>query len=90
MKYLILFSAFLLAVSLFAFVLYGADKRKASQGRWRTRESVLLSVGFFGGGIGALLGMKTFHHKTKHWYFWLINIAGTVWQLAVLALLAMR
>ena len=30
---------------------------------------VLLSVGFFGGAVGALLGMKLFRHKTKHWKF---------------------
>ena len=39
-----------------------------------------------GGSIGALLGMRVFHHKTKHWYFvWgipailLAQIALAVW-----------
>ena len=34
----------------------------------------LLGVGFFGGAVGALLGMNLFHHKTRHWYFWIVNI----------------
>ena len=39
-----------------------------------------------GGSLGALLGMRVFHHKTKHWYFvWgiplilLAQIALAVW-----------
>ena len=52
------------AVSLVAFFAYGLDKRKAKRGRWRTKESVLLGLGFFGGAIGALLGMQVYRHKT--------------------------
>jgi uncharacterized membrane protein YsdA (DUF1294 family) len=56
-------------LSLVALVLYGVDKRRAIKGKWRISESVLLSVGFFGGSVGALLGMYFFRHKTRHWYF---------------------
>ncbi len=66
-----------------AFILYGADKRRARKGHWRIPESVLLGFGFFGGSIGALLGMYLFRHKTKHWYFWVVNWAG----LALLAVI---
>ena len=41
-----------------------------------------------GGSVGALLGMRVFHHKTKHWYFvWgvpailLAQLALAVWLL---------
>ena len=71
------------AVSLVAFFAYGLDKRKAKRGSWRTKESVLLGLGFFGGAIGALLGMKVYRHKTKHWYFWVVNILGLLWQAAL-------
>ena len=28
------------------------------------------ALGFvLGGALGGLVGMRTFHHKTKHWYF---------------------
>ena len=81
--YLILLIAMTL-VSLVAFFAYGLDKRKAKRGSWRTKESVLLGLGFFGGAIGALAGMKVYHHKTKHWYFWAVNVLGLAWQIAAL------
>ena len=84
MKPYLLFLAAMALVSLVAFFAYGIDKRKAKKGRWRTKESVLLGLGFFGGAPGALLGMKVFHHKTKHWYFWAINVAGLSWQVGAL------
>ena len=63
-------------MSLLAFVFYGADKLKAKQGAWRVPEKVLLSLSFFGGAPGGILCMLLFRHKTKHWYFWLVNFLG--------------
>lgn len=77
----------LAVMSIAALILYGADKLKAKAGAWRISEAALLSVGFFGGAVGALLGMKLWHHKTRHWYFWAVNIAGLLWQIAVLIVL---
>ena len=79
----IAYLAFILIMSLIAFIAYGLDKRKAKRGEWRTPEAVLLGCGFFGGAIGALGGMKRFRHKTKHWYFWVVNILGLAWQIAL-------
>ena len=53
--------------------------------RWTVSgREPLLSL--LGGSIGALLGMRTFRHKTKHWYFriglpliLLAQIALAVW-----------
>lgn len=70
-------------VGVIAFFLYWRDKKKAKKKRWRTPEAVLLGFGFFGGSVGALLGMNAFHHKTKHWYFWAVNILGLAWQVAL-------
>ena len=70
-------------ISLVALFLYWNDKRKAKRHRWRTPEAVLLGVGFFGGSVGALLGMNLFRHKTKHWYFWAVNVLGLAWQVAL-------
>ena len=81
------FGIFLAAVSLAAFILYGADKSKARRGAWRIPEKVLLSLSFFGGAAGGLLGMVLFRHKTRHWYFWTVNFVGLAWQLAALFLL---
>ena len=70
----------LAAVSLAAFVMYGADKANAKAGAWRISEKVLLLTGFFGGAAGALLAMFLFRHKTKHWYFWVVNWLGLTLQ----------
>ena len=75
------YAGFLFLMSLIAFIFYGVDKRKAKKGAWRIPEAVLLNLGFFGGAIGAIVGMKAFRHKTKHWYFWLFNILGLAWQM---------
>ena len=68
-------------MSFIAWILYGADKMRAKR---RIRESVLLSFGFFGGALGALLGMLFFRHKTRHGYFWTVNLLGLLVQAAVL------
>ena len=52
-----------------AFVLMGRDKRCARQGKWRVPEKTLFLVTACFGGLGGVLGMKVFHHKTQHWYF---------------------
>ena len=83
-KYFILaYAGFIFVMSLIAFILYGVDKKKAKKGAWRIPEAVLLNFGFFGGAIGAIVGMETFRHKTKHWYFWLFNILGLAWQMVL-------
>ena len=55
---------YLLAINLFTFCVYGLDKWKAQNGRWRIPESTLLGLAAVGGSLGAWMGMKTFHHKT--------------------------
>lgn len=57
---------YLLGINLLTFLLYGIDKGKARQGKWRIPEATLLTLAVLGGSVGALLGMAVFHHKTKH------------------------
>ena len=52
-----------------SFLLMGHDKRCARQGKWRVPEKWLFLVTACFGGLGGILGMKVFHHKTQHWYF---------------------
>lgn len=56
---------YLAAINVAAFSLYGIDKWKAQRNKWRVTEARLLSVALLGGSVGALLGMKIWHHKTK-------------------------
>ena len=74
---------YLLAVNLAAFVLMGADKRKARRGAWRIPERTLFLPALLGGALGGVLGMRTFHHKTRHWYFRLGLPAVLLVQLAL-------
>ena len=41
-------------------------KCKVKHGSWRISEASLLILAVIGGSIGALLGMKVWHHKTMH------------------------
>lgn len=62
---------YLVCVNAFAFVLFGIDKQRARQGRWRISEKTLLTAAALGGSPGALAGMYLFHHKTKKKSFYL-------------------
>ncbi len=56
---------YLLCMNIWAFAAFGWDKRKARKEQWRTPEKKLMMLAALGGSIGALLGMRFFHHKTK-------------------------
>ena len=56
-------------MSLIAFAAFGLDKYKAKTNRWRISEKTLFLLALLGGGVGAYLGMKVFHHKTRHKQF---------------------
>ena len=86
----LVYAIFLAIMSLIAFILYHGDKKKAKSGKWRTPEAVLLGFGFFGGAIGGYFAMFAARHKTKHWYFHLVNLLGLLWQIALLVLLLIR
>ena len=76
--------------SVVAFIFYGADKRKARQGRFRISEATLLILGAVGGAAGALTGMRAFRHKTKHWYFWAVNILALTAHVVVIVWLCIK
>ena len=57
---------YLVAINIVTFFVYGIDKWKAKRSKWRIEESTLLWWAAAGGSIGALLGMKAWHHKTMH------------------------
>ena len=90
MKLYLIFLIYMAVMSLAAFILYAADKRKAKKNQWRTKEKTLLLAGFLGGAVGALAAMKLVRHKTKHWYFWVVNFLGLAWQAAALIFLFVK
>lgn len=66
-------------MSLALFFLMGIDKRRARRGRWRVPEKSLFLLALLGGACGGWLGMRAFHHKTKHrafaWGFPALSLA---------------
>ena len=59
----------LVLVNVLDFALMGVDKRRARRDAWRVRERTFFLLALLGGTLGAILGMRLFRHKTKHWYF---------------------
>ncbi|MGM9972595.1 MAG: DUF1294 domain-containing protein [Clostridiaceae bacterium] len=56
-------------INLYGFLIMYLDKKRSIKGQWRIPESRFFVVAILLGSLGTLLGMKLFHHKTKHWYF---------------------
>lgn len=73
--------------SILCFFAYGADKRAATNGTWRTPEASLLLLGLVGGWPGAIIGMRAFRHKTRKTSF-RVAFWGTV-VVNVIALVAL-
>ena len=80
MKYFLLY---LLLINAAAFLLMLVDKVKARKNRWRIPERTLFGSALLGGSIGAILGMYTFRHKTKHLSFTLGMPAILIAQVAL-------
>ena len=78
---------YLLIVNAVSFLLMLVDKQKAKRKLWRIPESTLLLSAAMGGSIGALAGMYTFRHKTRHLKFTLGVPAILVAQIAAVFLL---
>ena len=60
---------YLIIINIIGFLAMGIDKRRAKLMEWRIPEKTLFLITLFGGGIGTILGMYTFRHKTKKKYF---------------------
>lgn len=60
---------YLTIINVTAFALMGFDKQRAKRHLWRISEKTLFLSALAGGSIGAILGMYTFRHKTRHTSF---------------------
>jgi uncharacterized membrane protein YsdA (DUF1294 family) len=78
-------AAYLVAVNIVALAYYGHDKLMAKHRGRRVPELVLHGLAFIGGSLGALAGMRFFHHKTVKGRFRAVFWAILVAQLLVVA-----
>ena len=69
MNVVTLLITYVIIINLIGFFLMGIDKRKAIKHAFRIPEATLFLIAFIGGSIGSILGMYTFRHTTRHWYF---------------------
>ena len=60
---------YLLIINVISYTAMGMDKYRAVKQQWRIPEKTLLLCTWLLGGVGALIGMRVFHHKTKHRLF---------------------
>lgn len=84
------FLLYLFLINAAAFVLMLADKVKARKNRWRIPERTLIGSALLGGSIGALLGMYTFRHKTRHLKFTLGVPSILIAQIALVVWLSLK
>lgn len=63
------FGIYLAIVNIIGFIIMGIDKKRARKKAWRIPEATLFLIALIGGTIGSIIGMYTFHHKTRRWYF---------------------
>lgn len=80
-------AGYLVLINLIGFASMGLDKRRAVKKLWRTPESTLFIIALIGGSLGSIIGMRVFHHKTRHWYFAYGMPAILLLQIAVIAVL---
>lgn len=83
-----LIAIYLIIINIAGFAAMGIDKGRAKREAWRIPESVLIGFAVVGGSVGAILGMSTFHHKTKHPKFYIGLPLILVLQLAALYMIA--
>ncbi len=79
--------SYVVIINIIAFVAMAIDKRKAKKRAWRIPEATLFILAGVGGSIGAIAGMYTFRHKTKHRSFTLGMPAILIAQIILIALL---
>ena len=87
MKVIAILSIYFIIINLIGFLSMYLDKYKAKKHLWRIPEATLFIIAIIGGSIGSILGMRVFHHKTRHWYFVYGMPAILIIQIAVVLLL---
>ncbi len=62
---------YLLSLNIISFVIFGIDKWKAKNNKWRISENLLILISFIGGATGSLMGMVVFKHKLSKKKFYI-------------------
>ncbi len=60
-----LVASYAIGVNVASLIVMGLDKSLSASGSLRVPEKVLFALAVLGGGVGILLGMHVFRHKTR-------------------------
>ena len=78
-----------LAINAVTYPVWAIDKRQAKKGKFRVPEWTLHLLSMLGGGVGAVLAMRTLRHKTRkpifrfgHPLLAALGVAALGWALA--------
>ena len=63
---------YLIIINISSLLLMGLDKILAIKKKRRISEHTLITISFFGGSIGTLLGMLIFRHKIRKPKFYIL------------------
>ena len=66
------------------FIIYGIDKRKAINNKYRIKEFTLILLAFLMVAACAITGMEVFHHKTKKTKFKILVPLAMLFYIIVL------
>ena len=83
---------YLASINAITFIVYGIDKLKAKNAKWRISEATLIFFAIIGGSIGAWLGLQVWRHKTQHKKFYIgipviiiLQVVATIYVLTLIA-----
>jgi len=77
--------AYFLAINVAAYPLWAVDKHQARRGGFRVPEWTLHLVSIAGGGVGAVVAMRTLRHKTQKRVFFMVHPALAALSVAALS-----
>lgn len=75
--------AFIVVMNIVGFFLIKVDKKRLQNKEPRIKEVLLFVIAGLSGGVGELLSMLIFRHKTYKWYFKLFMPIIAVLNIAV-------
>ena len=67
--------SYYLIINLLTFIIWGYDKFRATFQQWRVPEKTLTLLIILGGGLGALLGITVFRHKSRKLQYKILSMA---------------
>lgn len=81
---------YIIVINIVAFIIMGIDKNKAQRNKRRISEKSIFTTAFIGGALGVYLGMRFFHHKTKHLEFTVGIPAAVIINMVIFGYLMQR